>query len=110
MRKNVLNKNKNSIESSLKPNGDRVFIRKFDKTTVTKSGLILAIDPNKSKVENMGIIVAVGDDARDDACKPGVKIAYDNILEMDINHEGKEYSIIKKNDIYCFFYDQEEEL
>lgn len=120
MRKNVESKKKNLIEKQpkqlvhpqsiahlIKPNGNRVFIKKYDRETKSSSGKIyLAIDPAKAQIENMGIIVGVGDNIKDEACRVGVKVAFDSVLEMSINIDGGEYFIIKEDNIFCYFYDQ----
>lgn len=107
-----MNKKKHSIANLIQPNGDRVFIKKIDRETQTKSGLIyLAIDPAKSKVENLGIIVAVGNDVKyKEACKVGVRVSFDNMLEMDMEIEGQDYVVVKESNITCFFYDSDGEV
>jgi co-chaperonin GroES (HSP10) len=91
----------------IKPNGDRVFIKKVDRSTQTASGLYLGIDPAKAKVENMGIIVAVGNDVKyTEGCKVGVRVCFDNMLELDMDIKGEEYVIIPENKIVCYFYDK----
>lgn len=110
MRKNVSNKSKQSIAHLIKPNGNRVFIKKMDRPTQSQSGLIyLAIDPAKAQVENMGVIVAVGNDIKyTDGCKVGVRVAFDSVLELDMEIEGDDYVVIREDNISCYFYDEEE--
>lgn len=106
MRKNVKDKKKHSIANLIQPNGDRVFIKKVDRATQTTTGIYLGIDPAKAKVDNVGVIVAVGNDVKyKEACKVGVRVSFDNMLEMDMNLEGQEYVIIRESSINCFFYD-----
>lgn len=110
MRKKELNKKKKSLAELVKPNGNRVFIRKIDRPTQTSSGLYLAIDPAKAKVENMGVIIAVGNDIKaKDYCKVGVKVSFDNILEMDMTIEDEEFVVLSEDNIVCYFYDSEEQ-
>ena len=110
MRRNVQNRKKNSIANLIKPNGDRVFIRKYDRPTQTSSGLYLVIDPAKAKLENIGYIVAVGNDIKyPEACRVGVRVSFDNMLEMDMEIEGEEYVVIRESNIVCFFYDKEDD-
>ena len=105
-----MNKKKHSIATLIQPNGDRVFIKKLDRDTQTSSGIYLGIDPAKAKVENIGIIVAVGNDVNyTEACKVGVRVSFDNMLEMDMELEGQQYVVIKEKNITCFFYDTEKE-
>lgn len=108
MRKNVQNRKKHSIAHLIKPNGDRVFIKKIDRPTQTSSGLYLGIDPAKAKVENVGVIVAVGNDVKfTEACKEGVRCSFDNILEMDMEIAGENYAVISEKNIICYFYDED---
>lgn len=93
----------------VKPNGSRVFIKKMDRPTQTSSGLYLAIDPAKAKVENMGVIIAVGNDIKaKEYCKVGVRVSFDSILEMDMEIEDEEFVVLDEKNIVCFFYDSEE--
>lgn len=101
-----MNRKKHSIANLIQPNGDRVFIKKLDRETQTSSGLYLGIDPAKAKVENIGVIVAVGNDVQyKEACKIGVRISFDNMLEMDMKIEDQDYVVIREKNINCFFYD-----
>ena len=105
-KKQLTKKVQTSIAHRIKPNGNRVFIKKYDRETKTDSGLIyLAIDPAKKQLENVGLIVAVGDEVKDEACREGIRVSFDSVLEMSIEIDGSEYFIIKEDNIFCYFYD-----
>jgi co-chaperonin GroES (HSP10) len=105
-----MNKKKISIANLIKPNADRVFIKKIDRATQSKGGIFLGIDPAKAQLDNVGFIVAIGNDIKDkDATRVGVRVAYNDINEMAMKIEEDDYVIIREKDIDCFFYDKVEE-
>jgi len=109
MRKKELNKKKKSLAELVKPNDDRVFIKKIDRQTQTESGLYLVVNPAHAKVENIGVIVAIGSNIKaKEYCKVGVKVSFDNVLEENMTIDGEDYVILAEKNIFCFFYDTEE--
>ena len=103
-----MNRKKHSIANLIQPNGDRVFIKKIDRETQTSSGLYLGIDPAKAKIENIGVIVAVGNSIEyPEACRVGVRVNFDNMLEMDMKIEDQDYVVVREKNINCFFYDSD---
>jgi co-chaperonin GroES (HSP10) len=65
-------------------------------------------DPAKGSIDNMGIIVAIGNDiSNKDACKVGVRVLFDEVLEVNMEIEDEQYVVIKESNIECFFYDSD---
>lgn len=96
------------MQDLVKPNGSRVFIKKIDRATQTSSGLYLGIDPSKAKIENMGVILAIGNDIlAKEYCKVGVKVCFDEVLEMDLTIEDEDFVVLDEKNIVCYFYDGE---
>jgi co-chaperonin GroES (HSP10) len=104
-----MSKKKPSIADLIQPNGNRVFIKKLDRPTQTKSGLIYIVnDPAKGSIDNMGIIVAIGNDIEyKEACKVGVRVLFDEVLETSMDIEDEQYVVIRETNIECFFYDSD---
>lgn len=95
--------NKFSIESVVVPHASRIFIRKQEKETRTASGLFLPEEPDYQKKDNLGMIVAIGNETTDENTQVGALIAYDGSVEMNLPVEGVEYAVIFEKQIICYF-------
>lgn len=88
----------------LKPLGDRVVVKPSESEEKTKSGIVLP-DTAKEKPQE-GKVVAVGSGKRDESgkkippeVKVGDKIIYSKYGGTEIKMEGKEYLILREDDI-----------
>ena len=83
----------------MKPLSDRVVVRPEAAEEKTASGIILP-DTAKEKPQK-GNIVAVGPGTKDNpvTVKVGDVVLYGKYSGTELNHDGKDYLIMKENDI-----------
>ena len=84
---------------NIKPLADRVLVEPAAAETKTSSGIIIP-DTAKEKPQK-GHIVAVGPGTKDNpiTVKVGDVVLYGKYSGTELNHEGKDYLIMKENDI-----------
>tara|TARA_B100000941_G_C28425408_1_gene511173 strand:- start:431 stop:709 length:279 start_codon:yes stop_codon:yes gene_type:complete len=84
---------------NIKPLADRVLVEPAAAETKTSSGIIIP-DTAKEKPQK-GKIVAVGPGTKDNpvTVKVGDVVLYGKYSGTELNHEGKDYLIMKENDI-----------
>tara|TARA_Y100000589_G_C26969945_1_gene554141 strand:- start:33 stop:311 length:279 start_codon:yes stop_codon:yes gene_type:complete len=84
---------------NIKPLADRVLVEPAAAETKTSSGIIIP-DTAKEKPQK-GNIVAVGPGTKDNpiTVKVGDVVLYGKYSGTELNHEGKDYLIMKENDI-----------
>ena len=84
---------------NIKPLADRVLVEPSAAETKTSSGIIIP-DTAKEKPQK-GNIVAVGPGTKDNpvTVKVGDVVLYGKYSGTELNHEGKDYLIMKENDI-----------
>jgi chaperonin GroES len=84
---------------NIKPLADRVLVEPSAAETKTSSGIIIP-DTAKEKPQK-GKIVAVGPGTKDNpvTVKVGDVVLYGKYSGTELNHEGKDYLIMKENDI-----------
>ena len=84
---------------NIKPLADRVIVEPAAAETKTSSGIIIP-DTAKEKPQK-GKIVAVGPGTKDNpvTVKVGDVVLYGKYSGTELNHEGKDYLIMKENDI-----------
>ena len=84
---------------NIKPLADRVLLEPAAAETKTSSGIIIP-DTAKEKPQK-GKIVAVGPGTKDNpiTVKVGDIVLYGKYSGTELNHEGKDYLIMKENDI-----------
>ena len=82
-----------------RPLHDRVLIKVLDSEEKTAGGIIIP-DTAKEKPQK-GNIVAVGPGTKDNpiTVKVGDVVLYGKYSGTELNHEGKDYLIMKENDI-----------
>jgi chaperonin GroES len=83
----------------IKPLADRVLVEPAAAETKTSSGIIIP-DTAKEKPQK-GNIVAVGPGTKDNpvTVKVGDVVLYGKYSGTELNYEGKDYLIMKENDI-----------
>jgi chaperonin GroES len=83
----------------IKPLADRVLIEPAAAETKTSSGIIIP-DTAKEKPQK-GTIVAVGAGTKDNpiTVTVGDSVLYGKYAGTELQHEGKDYLIMKENDI-----------
>ena len=83
----------------IKPLADRVLIEPAAAETKTSSGIIIP-DTAKEKPQK-GTVVAVGAGTKDSpiTVSVGDSILYGKYAGTELQHEGKDYLIMKENDI-----------
>ena len=83
----------------IKPLADRVLIEPAAAETKTSSGIIIP-DTAKEKPQK-GIVVAVGAGTKDNpiTVSVGDSILYGKYAGTELQHEGKDYLIMKENDV-----------
>ena len=87
---------------NIKPLGDRVLIKEIEAEETTKSGIVL---PGSAKEKpQMAEVVAVGagilnDDKKKNEIKKGDKVIFAKYAGNEIKLDGKEYTILKLNEI-----------
>lgn len=79
---------------SIKPLADRVVAKKDAATSTTASGILLGEAKEKS---NTATIESVGPDVK--ALKKGDRIIYREYSATELKYEGKDYLIIKEEDV-----------
>ena len=84
---------------NIKPLADRVLVEPAAAETKTSSGIIIP-DTAKEKPQK-GNIVAVGPGTKDNpiTVKVGDAVLYGKYSGTELNHDGKDYLIMKENDI-----------
>ena len=84
---------------NIKPLADRVLVEPAAAETKTSSGIIIP-DTAKEKPQK-GNIVAVGPGTKENpvTVKVGDVVLYEKYSGTELNHEGKDYLIMKENDI-----------
>ncbi|MEC4051360.1 co-chaperone GroES [Myroides odoratimimus] len=84
---------------NIKPLADRVLIEPLPAETKTASGII--IPDNAQEKPQRGTVVAVGNGTKDHemTVKIGDTVLYGKFAGSDLKHEGKDYLIMKENDI-----------
>ncbi|MBR48157.1 MAG: co-chaperone GroES [Flavobacteriaceae bacterium] len=84
---------------NIKPLADRVLVEPAAAETKTSSGIIIP-DTAKEKPQK-GNIVAVGPGTKDNpiTVKVGDVVLYGKYSGTELNHDGKDYLIMKENDI-----------
>ena len=88
---------------NIKPLSDRVVIEPMAAETKTASGLIIP-DTAKEKPQK-GTVVAVGNGKKDDTMtvKVGDTVLYGKYAGTELKYEGKDYLIMKEDDILQLF-------
>jgi len=87
---------------NIKPLGERVLIKEIEAEETTKSGIVL---PGSAKEKpQMAEVVAVGagilnDDKKKNEIKKGDKVIFAKYAGNEIKLDGKEYTILKLNEI-----------
>ncbi len=86
---------------SIKPLADRVIVEVSPAEEKTASGIIIP-DTAKEKPQQ-GLVVAVGGGKKDEpmTVKVGDKILYGKYAGTEIQHDGKEYLIMRESDIFA---------
>ena len=86
---------------NIKPLSDRVVIEAMPAETTTASGLIIP-DTAKEKPQK-GIVVAVGNGKKDHimTVKVGDTVLYGKYAGTELKYEGKDYLIMKEEEIYA---------
>lgn len=79
---------------SIKPLADRVVAKKDAATSTTASGILLGEAKEK---QNTATIESVGPDVKN--VKKGDRILYREYSATELKYEGKDYLIIKEEDI-----------
>ena len=84
---------------NIKPLADRVLVEPAAAETKTSSGIIIP-DTAKEKPQK-GNVVAVGPGTKENpvTLKVGDIVLYGKYSGTELNHEGKDYLIMKENDI-----------
>ena len=83
----------------IKPLADRVLVEPAAAETKTSSGIIIP-DTAKEKPQK-GTIVAVGPGTQENpiTVKVGDQVLYGKYAGTELQHEGKDYLIMKENDL-----------
>ena len=86
---------------SIKPLADRVIVEVSQAEEKTASGIIIP-DTAKEKPQQ-GVVVAVGTGKKDEpmTVQVGDRILYGKYSGTEINHEGKDYLIMRESDIFA---------
>ena len=94
----------------MKPLNDNVLVERIERDSVSKGGIIIP-DTAKEKPAQ-GIVVAVGPGKRDKAgkhieidAKCGEKVLFGKYSGTEVKLNGKEYVILRANDILAVFED-----
>jgi len=89
--------------AKLKPLADRVIVKPLEAEEVTKGGIILPDSakekPQEAKVVAVGPGKVVDGKKQEMTVKAGDKVIYSKYSGDEIKVEGKEYTIIKEEDI-----------
>jgi chaperonin GroES len=92
---------KSNANVSVKPLADRVLVEPAPAETKTAGGIII---PDTAKEKPMrGKVVAVGNGKPDEplTVKVGDTVLYGKYAGTELNIDGKDYLIMKENDIYA---------
>jgi chaperonin GroES len=91
----------NMSNLSIKPLADRVIVEPATAEEKTAGGLYIP-DTAKEKPQR-GTIVAVGDGKKDEpmTCKVGDVVLYGKYAGTEINHDGKDFLIMRESDIFA---------
>jgi chaperonin GroES len=83
----------------IKPLADRVLVEPAAAETTTSSGIIIP-DTAKEKPQK-GTVVAVGPGTQENpiTVKAGDQVLYGKYAGTELQHEGKDYLIMKENDL-----------
>jgi chaperonin GroES len=86
---------------NIKPLADRVLIEPAAAETKTSSGLYIP-DTAKEKPQK-GIVVAVGSGTKDNPITVAVgnQVLYGKYAGTELQHEGKDFLIMKESDIFA---------
>ncbi len=86
---------------SIKPLADRVLVEPAAAETKTSSGIIIA-DSAKEKPQK-GTVVAVGSGTKENpiTVKVGDNVLYGKYSGTELQHDGKDYLIMKESDIFA---------
>ena len=84
---------------TIKPLADRVLVEPAAAETKTSSGIIIP-DTAKEKPQK-GTVVAVGPGTQENpiTVKVGEQVLYGKYSGTELQHEGKDYLIMKENDL-----------
>jgi chaperonin GroES len=84
---------------TIKPLADRVLVEPAAAETKTSSGIIIP-DTAKEKPQK-GTVVAVGTGTQENpiTVKVGDQVLYGKYAGTELQHEGKDYLIMKENDL-----------
>ena len=84
---------------TIKPLDDRVLVEPAAAETTTSSGIIIP-DTAKEKPQK-GTVVAVGPGTQENpiTVKAGDQVLYGKYAGTELQHEGKDYLIMKENDL-----------
>ena len=86
---------------SIKPLADRVLVEPAAAETKTSSGIIIP-DSAKEKPQK-GTVVAVGSGTKENpmTVKVGDNVLYGKYSGTELQHDGKDYLIMKERDIFA---------
>jgi len=86
---------------SIKPLADRVLVEPSEAETKTSSGIIIP-DSAKEKPQK-GTVVAVGSGTKENpmTVKVGDNVLYGKYSGTELQHDGKDYLIMKESDIFA---------
>jgi chaperonin GroES len=98
-KKNFKSKYLNNM--SIKPLADRVLVEPAAAETKTSSGIIIP-DSAKEKPQK-GTVVAVGSGTKENpiTVKVGDNVLYGKYSGTELQHDGKDYLIMKESDIFA---------
>ena len=86
---------------NIKPLADRVLVEPMPAETKTASGLI--IPDNAKEKPQKGTVVAVGSGTKDNPITVAVgnQVLYGKYAGTELQHEGKDFLIMKESDIFA---------
>ena len=86
---------------SIKPLADRVLVEPAAAETKTSSGIIIP-DSAKEKPQK-GTVVAIGSGTKENpmTVKVGDNVLYGKYAGTELQHDGKDYLIMKESDIFA---------
>ena len=88
---------------NIKPLGDRVVIKKLEAEETTKSGIVLTGTakerPQEAEVVAVGLGAIVDGKRVEMEVKVGDKVLYSKYAGSEVKVDGKEYTILKQEDI-----------
>lgn len=93
----------------LSPLGDKVVLKQLEAEETTKSGLILTSQskekPQEARVVAVGPGGVVGDTKVEMVLKEGDHVIFSRYGAMEIKFDGKEYLVMRQNDILAIVKD-----